>query len=640
LDLSFSKGKNVIVGRNNAGKSNIIKALDIVLGENSPTYAKSENITDNDFYTWKEKVDEEEIIKSADEIFIWCELEREDDEQLDYDAIYKCYGYYVHAKIIEWERNSSGKSVPIKEPVRIPSQSLPNNHDAIFAITEDDSPGKMWIDPKLRNQRTFEKQLGDKIFFAYAFHAYKDEFCKIEKDIRFLYRENELEDWILAFKASIRNELLQSAIIPSFRDPFSQLRVSSWTWYGKLLKHLTEGYEESQDLQAALAQVKKIADEIFLDVNESVAQSALDIAFPGTSLHFQFNAETKADLHKSCVIYVDDGFKSLLTEKGSGIQSATIIGLFNYYVRHVSTVTSALLCVEEPEIYLHPHAQRVIGDRLDDFLEGCRNQVILTTHSSQFIRTTLDDLNIILVQKSQNETKATPIKIREYKHLLIDNNQNELFFADKVVICEGFDDYILRAVAREFFPKTLDEQNVSIISTGGKNNISQLAKLVVSLGIKCFLLADFDYLLRDKGDDRKKYGDVRASESLQSLGVKFFKQSCIFGDDGVKAYSNITRLRRKLKESNEEAFYMAKTFDVFADIPLTEELSNLRQNGICILPGEIENLSKDKTFISPTNKLSLDKVYEINARLLDDPKISSLFDTQTLVEFLQVVFSR
>ena len=30
LTLSFNSGKNVIVGKNNSGKSNIIKAIDIV----------------------------------------------------------------------------------------------------------------------------------------------------------------------------------------------------------------------------------------------------------------------------------------------------------------------------------------------------------------------------------------------------------------------------------------------------------------------------------------------------------------------------------------------------------------------------------------------------------------------------------
>jgi len=45
LEVSFKKGKNVIVGRNNSGKSNIVKAIDIVLGERSPDWDKSENIS-------------------------------------------------------------------------------------------------------------------------------------------------------------------------------------------------------------------------------------------------------------------------------------------------------------------------------------------------------------------------------------------------------------------------------------------------------------------------------------------------------------------------------------------------------------------------------------------------------------------
>lgn len=53
LDINFEKGKNIIVGKNNSGKSNILKAIDLVLGESSPTYDKSENITVNDFYSHK-----------------------------------------------------------------------------------------------------------------------------------------------------------------------------------------------------------------------------------------------------------------------------------------------------------------------------------------------------------------------------------------------------------------------------------------------------------------------------------------------------------------------------------------------------------------------------------------------------------
>ena len=119
LDLRFEKGKNVIIGRNNCGKSNIIRALHIVLGETSPTYQKSENVALGDFHTWNEK------------------------------------------------------------------------------------------------------------------------------------------------QANVRNELLQSAIIPSFRDPQNQLRLSSWTWYGKLMQHLTAGHMKNADLRNALDSVRDVANQIF-----------------------------------------------------------------------------------------------------------------------------------------------------------------------------------------------------------------------------------------------------------------------------------------------------------------------------------------------------------------------------------------
>ena len=535
LDLTFGKGKNVLVGRNNAGKSNIIRAINLILGETVPTYAKSENITENDFYSWKEEREGSIITNTSDDIFIWCELSRDEDEPLDYDEFYKCYGYYVY---------SENKYSSI--PKRISKAELPFNYECIF-INENDVE-KYYINPKRRELEPLERELDDKYIFAFAFRATKNDEGLILKDMRFLYREDEDQDWILSFKASIRNELLQSAIIPSFRDPQMQLRLSSWSWYGKLMRFLTDDYADAPELKEAFDKVKSVSDRIFKELENKITKSTLDVAFPGTNLIFQFNADNKTDLYKNCVIYIDDGVRSLITEKGSGIQSATIIGLFNYYTRFVNTVGSALLCIEEPEIYLHPHARRVISDRLDDFLENARNQVIITTHSVEFIRSARGDLHLILVRKGDCGTEALSINIDDFKHLLIDNNQNELFFADKVIVCEGFDWFILKAIDQEVFHGELDKQNISVISVGGKDNISKLVKLALKLDIKCFVLADFDYLLRDKSEERKEYG-VKAHESILDLGEDFFTQDCIFGAEEKDLHStckNKTSVKRTL----------------------------------------------------------------------------------------------
>ncbi|MDR9755238.1 MAG: hypothetical protein RJR35_00585 [Thermoanaerobacterales bacterium] len=114
------------MGRNNAGKSNIIRAINLILGETVPTYAKSENITENDFYSWKEEREGSIITNTSDDIFIWCELSRDEDEPLDYDEFYKCYGYYVY---------SENKYSSI--PKRISKAELPFNYECIF-INEND----------------------------------------------------------------------------------------------------------------------------------------------------------------------------------------------------------------------------------------------------------------------------------------------------------------------------------------------------------------------------------------------------------------------------------------------------------------------------------------------------------------------
>jgi energy-coupling factor transporter ATP-binding protein EcfA2 len=628
LDLRFEKGKNVIIGRNNCGKSNIIRALHIVLGETSPTYQKSENVALGDFHTWNEKqLDGTTVSRSANELLIWCELTREPDEKLDYDELYKCWGFSLAAD-------------QYRDPIRYRAANFPENCHQILDVTEDSVPKKLYVDPKLRNQATFEGCFEDKYCFAYAFRAIKDENDRVDKDIRFLFRETDKHDWFMAFKANVRNELLQSAIIPSFRDPHNQLRLSSWTWYGKLMQHLTAGHMKNADLRNALDSVRDVANQIFEHVRDEVRESALEIAFPGTQLYFQFNAENQLDLYKTCVLYVDDGFKSLLTDKGSGIQSAVIIGLFSYYTKYVNAVTSALLCIEEPELYLHPHARRLISDRLTDFI-GERNQVIITTHSAEFLRTSGEDVNVIVVSKSADAyTTCTSVNLKDYARILVHEFSSELFFAEKVIVCEGYDDFVLRTVAKEIFPKQLDSQNISVISAAGKDNLSTLVQLVMKLGIKCHILADFDYLLRDKSEERRKYGDVKPHESVVSLPPDFFRQECVYGDQGEAIFKKLQRLRDKIRNNDPQGFYLAKKVDeVNVDgIDLRDILSKLRQRGLGILTGEIEDLCQDAT-VSSDNKMSLDAVFELNARIANGENISDIFDVTELIEVLGAILT-
>jgi len=625
LDVRLCAGKNVIVGRNNSGKSNILSAIDLVLGENSPDYKKSDNIKESDFYTQKKRSANGIGTDISNEIFVWCELTRVKSEPLNIVELNKCYGFSVL---------STGPKSQMRKLLRL--EPLEKHYSKIFEF-DDDVYEKTYLNPKLKHQQAFEKEFTDKYQFAFAFRATRAG-DGIGKEIRFLYRTDNSSEWALAFKAHVRHALLQSAIIPSFRDPQNQLRITSWSWYGKLLRHLTEGCGNLPKVKDAFTVLQSAANDVFATAQTKISSAALSVAFPGTELSFQFSADKSEDLHKSCVLYVDDGFKSLLTEKGSGIQSATIIGLFNFYTREVNITGSALLGIEEPELYLHPHARRVVSARLDEFLDKNRNQVILTTHSIEFVRSVNSDVNVVLVKKSsKSETCAQSVSLKKFRSLLRDNNQNELFFADKVIVCEGFEEYVIKAASRELFRGKLDDENVSVIAVSGKDNIASLVRLILELGLECYVFADFDYLLRDKSAQGKKY-NAKAHESVANLPQAFFEQRGTFGENGNEVLRQLVNLRSKLRGQAERAFFTATRA---ADVPLTGLLgvvAALREGGLCLLDGQIEDLSLEPTFLSGTNKLNLDKVYRIRARLIEGERLSSFMRLEEVQKFLEAVF--
>lgn len=506
LALDFRKGKNVIVGKNNAGKSNIIKAIDLVLGEPAPAYHKYENLTTNDFY----------LGDTSQEIVIWLELRRESGENLNYDEIYKAFGYKIHA-----ERRYGP---PQRHNLRMDTLEHFFEDVSVLMNISEDEVETSYINPKLRNQRTFEDQFEGKTQFAFCFTA-SFVHSQIQKQIRLFYREDSGHQWIMAFSASVRNELLQSAMIKSFRDPANELRINQWSWYGKMLRASIDPQDPS--LRDAFSNLKNASNNLFRELQTGISDSQIRIAFPGTTISFQFNPDTRVDVYKSTLIYVDDGFNSLLKDKGSGIQSAVIIGLFDFYTRKNAHASCSLLVVEEPELYLHPQARRVISNRLDSFIDQGRNQVIITTHSSEFITAAYDDINIILARKEQNETIAsnTIFEHSKDRQLLLKVQNAEMFFADLVILVEGGDKFIFEAICQHYGRaiKTtlgehwLNDKNISIISTGGKNEFWKYYKKLTDLKIPVVVISDFDFLLRGSSDFLTKIGENAIKSELDTV---------------------------------------------------------------------------------------------------------------------------
>jgi predicted ATP-dependent endonuclease of OLD family len=69
---------------------------------------------------------------------------------------------------------------------------------------------------------------------------------------------------------------------------------------------------------------------------------------------------------------------------------------------------------------------------------------------------------------------------------------NEVFFADKVVLVEGFSDKIACQLALEKLGIDIDLKNISIIECGGKTAIEPIARILKHFNIKTYALLDAD----------------------------------------------------------------------------------------------------------------------------------------------------
>jgi len=93
VHLKFNRGRNVLVGKNNSGKSNIIKAIDLVLGEKFPTQIKVE---EKDFFSEKIVIDGNNITTSSNYFLILVKLGGNKSE-INNSLLEKCKGIYISA---------------------------------------------------------------------------------------------------------------------------------------------------------------------------------------------------------------------------------------------------------------------------------------------------------------------------------------------------------------------------------------------------------------------------------------------------------------------------------------------------------------------------------------------------------------
>lgn len=132
---------------------------------------------------------------------------------------------------------------------------------------------------------------------------------------------------------------------------------------------------------------------------------------------------------------------------------------------------ASLICVEEPEAYLHPHQQREVAAYLGRTLKG---QVILSSHSPYIVSEFSPNSIIRLYKQNTHDTSvasngcseviAEGIEDFGYRMSVI---PAEAFFSDCVILVEGPSEMVFYKTLAKQIGIELDRLNISVLSVDG-----------------------------------------------------------------------------------------------------------------------------------------------------------------------------
>jgi len=319
-----------------------------------------------------------------------------------------------------------------------------------------------------------------------------------------------------------------------------------------------------------LKELQEVTQEKFKEIMNSANLTELDgLAESMTKTLKTFVPEAKIDLlwqalsdvslpfPQADIKLVEDGYSSAIHRTGHGLQRAFILTMLQHLVmaqaaaeavpkegedqqiereiREEPKLPDLVIAIEEPEIYQHPNRQRHLASILMKLAEGKtpgvaeKTQILYSTHAPLFVG--IDRINQIrLLRKMPNEDKPKITKIISTNtdkvaeeiwkaegepgpkytgetmlprlQTIMTPWMSEGFFADVAVLVEGEDDRAAILGVAKSKGIDLESNGFAVIPCGGKTCLDRPATIFRQLGIPVYLIWD-----DDKGESDAKPGD-------------------------------------------------------------------------------------------------------------------------------------
>jgi len=481
----FDKGINTIIGENGSGKTNVFRAIRLLLDDN--LIRSSFRLNEKDFHrgigTWQghwiiislefSEVSQDEAIQA---LFLHGSgnINNSTVGQATYNLIFRPKNA-IRQSLSQLQLGDKAGLNSILEKITL------DDYETIFT----GKSAANFNDPNL-----YKRIVGD--FDAVKFDQ-EIEFPEIgakvptilalSREISFTFIQ-ALRDVVSDFQNNRTNPLYSL-----LKSKSGEIDPTNFKPITDLVKSLNTSIEVLQDVQS-----------IRQDITATIKDTAGSLYSPST-LSIKSDLSDEADkLFQSLKLFVGEGgelYEGAIHELSLGGANLIYLTLklleFKYQKANQSFAN--FLLIEEPEAHIHTHIQKTLFDKLN-YQE---TQIIYSTHSTHISEVcNVKNMNVLAKQGTFCEAFQPANGLDEPQtnnvQRYLDAIRSNLLFARSVILVEGdAEEILIPILIKKVFGVSLDELGISLInirSTGFEN----VALLFNDLRIKkkCSIITDLD----------------------------------------------------------------------------------------------------------------------------------------------------
>ncbi|OGC81162.1 hypothetical protein A2943_00735 [Candidatus Adlerbacteria bacterium RIFCSPLOWO2_01_FULL_51_16] len=352
--------------------------------------------------------------------------------------------------------------------------------------------------------------------------------------------------------------------VPAVKDVKEEAKITEKSRFGQIINAMLSSVLQDAELKKVNEQFTKLLmgendaqDGRIAQLKEfeTMLSEKLSAHMKGTTIKLDVTPPSLKDVFQSGTkIMVDDGISTAIENKGHGMQRSVIFVIFRAYAdllkKEQGEKAKALIFgIEEPELYLHPQMQRAMFALLKEITKT--DQVVFTTHSSFFVDmgeyksigiAVKNNLEIgTKIIQYQKDIFAVEEERKNFKLLNeFDPERSEMFFGKKVVLVEGdTEKVVLPLIAQKVKPEYLFyDYGITIVECGSKDAIPFFSKVLNAFKFPYVVIYDKD--TDNQASSQKIEDEVNLSEGLGSIEVldPNFEKVCENGGVVIPAGGN------------------------------------------------------------------------------------------------------